>query len=951
MHFEKNKISIDWLRGRVSYVFMCLIFVLVFLRLTVVNVFAEGEAQLSDIATINFDSIINKSDGDKSLLNADPAETVYYGDTLLVNMNWTFKENIQIVKDQQYIFELPDDINFGDKENIPINDDNRGVRVGYCSILDNTVYVWYDEDEFLSNIPEFGKLSFSGSVVADDASNPQEGLKEIYFTDQTKLNINLLKRPVDSDLAIDKHISDAYGKPTDNVYDCTVKVTSTGTNENIYFYDEMYPGMALEEGPYLYTDSNLTQALDSSRYTIDTAVKGSRSIEISIDSLANNETVYVYYKLKVDEKMYTKASANQYIDDNNFIGYYPNHFEGRVPNLAGVKSNQVPEAKEDWADVYPLRASFNKWGYPEDPTLTKGELSWMFVLYGLDDSITSGYIKDILPDNVILDESSVKVAEVLNYYNELEGYVTIEQKIEEGKNVAYFKFSDELIDYLHRYKDRTGSILRISYHTKITEQAGEKATYNNKAEIYFNGSDTPDMITSSDQSFEKPDPLEKYGEYREEIAPNIEYLLHVNPAALDIDEGDDLILVDKMSASYDLIVSTLKINGETADKSMYSFDADSREITFYLKDGKTYVITYEARVNLVPGSQLTAENSINTATLYSPTKEHFTASKKIESMVFQSAASSSAYNNKGMLNVVKHDADDDSIILEGADFSLTRMTVDASGNATEDSSVAAVTKTTNANGEASFINLDRGVVYMLKEDKAPEGYVLDETPTFYTFAGTSMVTPSEVTFEGNTYTVKTAAADKMSYDAYVSNTLKTQSTPAPSNSNGTPDPVVPTNPTDPTTTNGGSANTTNNTNNDTTTTTTTTTDSSKDIVSTTNTTEETSKAQEDTSTTTTQKENALGSDKKNDSTQDTKKDVPNTSETKPSTTVNTSTNTTTPAPGASVPNTTPQTTNSSSRTVRTGDGLNSLIWIILLVSLVGIAILTVLIKYNNKKID
>ena len=915
MHFEKMKNSVDLFRGRVSYVFVCVLFVLVFLCLAVGNVFAEGESQLSDIATITIDSIINKSDGDKSLLGADPVETVYYGDTLLVNMNWTFKENIQIVKDQQYVFALPDDIDFVDRENIPINDDNRGVRVGYCSIIDNTVYVWYDEDEFLSNIPEFGKLSFSGTIIAADSSNPQEGLKEIYFTDQIRLNINLLKRPVDSDLSIYKTISDPYSKPSDNVYDCVVQVISKGTNENIYFYDEMYPGMALEEGPYLYTDSSLTQPLDSSRWTLGTAVKGSRSIELDIDSLSNGEEVFIYYTLKVDEKMYSKATADKYIDDNDLTRFYPNHFEGRVPNLAGVKSSQVPVAKEDWADVYPLRASFNKWGYPEDPTLTKGELSWMLVLYGLDESYTTGYIKDILPDNVVFDENSVVVAEVLNNYNKLEGYVTTRQeKDDQGNNVVYFDFSPELMEYLHRYKDRTGAILRISYHTKITKQADENATYNNKAEIYFNGSTQPDMITSSDQSFEKPDPLEKYAEYKEDYAPNIEYLLHVNPAALDIDDGDDLILVDEMSSTYDLILSTLKINGEIADKSMYTFDSENRKITFYLKDGKTYVITYEARVNLVPGSNLTEENSVNKATLYSPNKQHASVSKGIKSLVFQSAASSSAYNNKGILNIIKHDANDDSVVLSGAEFSLTKMNIDASGNASEDSVVAS--KSTNSNGEISFTNLDRGVVFMLKEDKAPDGYVLDDEPTFYAFAGGNAV-PAEVTYNGTKYTVKTVAADKMSYDAYVSNTLKTQSTPS---TNGNNDPVIPT----------GTGSTTTN-------------DDTNDIVSTTNTTDTTTNNNAEDTTKTPQNENALGSDKKDDGNSDSKKDV-SPSESKPSTSVNTSTNTGTPAPGA--PNT-PQTT-SSSTSVKTGDSINSFICIILLVSLIGIAILTVLIKYNKK---
>ena len=84
----------------------------------------------------------------------------------------------------------------------------------------------------------------------------------------------------------------------------------------------------------------------------------------------------------------------------------------------------------------------------------------MLVLYGLDKHYDNGYIKDYLPENTEVVIDSVQAEEVYNHYNVLPNAVSVETKVEDGKKVAYFNFSPELIKYLEDHNDKDGSLIR-----------------------------------------------------------------------------------------------------------------------------------------------------------------------------------------------------------------------------------------------------------------------------------------------------------------------------------------------------------------------------------------------------------------------------------------------------------------------------------------------------------
>ena len=235
-----------------------------------------------------------------------------------------------------------------------------------------------------------------------------------------------------------------------------------------------------------------------------------------------------------------------------------------------------------------------------------------------------------------------------------------------------------------------------------------------------------------------------------------------------------------MSSSYDLDVSSVKINGESPEEGTFTYDSDSKTMTINLKDSTAYKITYRAKLDLIPGTELSRENSGNTARLTSAEKEFGESATTFNGSVHTSAGSSSSDITKGTLSIVKHDENDVTNVLSGAEFSLDTMSVDSNGNATKASGAATLTQTTNSEGKAVFERIERGKVFMLKETAAPENYVVNDVPKFIAFEKNDVSVPDKVKYEGKEYEVYKVDAVKMSDTVYVPNSKKATPSPTPS---------------------------------------------------------------------------------------------------------------------------------------------------------------------------
>ena len=119
-------------------------------------------------------------------------------------------------------------------------------------------------------------------------------------------------------------------------------------------------------------------------------------------------------------------------------------------------------------------------------------------------------------------------------------------------------------------------------------------------------------------NYTKPEALTKNGKYNNATAPDAEYEIVINPAALDLDPNSDVLyLEDVMSSSYELVAGSINVSPAADD---FAFDASSNKMTFTLKDSTSYKITYSARMTLPLGTDLDSSNSGNDAKLYSKNK-------------------------------------------------------------------------------------------------------------------------------------------------------------------------------------------------------------------------------------------------------------------------------------------------------------------------------------------
>lgn len=762
---------------------------------------AATESSLKDTAksgTFKIGASLTTASGEEDLLDGN-VHDINYGDSIDVEISWEFDNNTPIISGDSFVFLLPTQSN----ETPPVDilffnvdkdiTDEQNNPVGKLDISNNKITVTYTDEQFCKRNEKKGYLSFSGKVGKSDGSETAERDVTFNLDDAVELKLHILPVIPDNSFSVNKEFSDEISADSNgHVYECTIKVTSIADNSDVRVVDDMYPGMSLNSGTLkFYTDAACTTELDTTRLTINNAA--GRNIDATINSMSNGESVYMKYQVTVLNDMYDWNSANAYLQTLGADNIYTNgEYFGRVPNSVRVWSNEIAaeNAIWSWDDIYTLNAGLNKWSNAPENKTQEGLLSWQITLYnivGTDYMQGDVYIIDELPSNTILYNDEVNV---MWGGTEHPDAITVSYPDINDKSKVQFTLSQELIDHL---KSSTNAEALLSYYTKVEQQDIEKEYYKNTATLYYKG--TAFRTSVADMFYTKPDAVDKIGIYEHGTAPNIEYEIYVNPASLDLVQGtDDLTLTDVMSAAYDLIPSTVKVNGQTPSASEFDFNPTTRKLIFKLQDKTAYTITYEARVNLAPGNHLTKENSTNSVNLTANGQTVFTDDCYIDRVVYANSASASSSDNRGSLNIVKHDSSSVTLLLSGAEFTLTEMTLSSGGSVTGSSGTS---KTTGQDGAVSFSDLTRDSVYMLTETKSPDGYDPDTTPRFYVFAGAGKTYPSTVSYNGSSYPLTVIDIDHTSLYEYIGNDQA--ATPVIQNAPATPETSAPSSTMDPVT--------------------------------------------------------------------------------------------------------------------------------------------------------
>ena len=726
--------------------------------------------------------------------------TVTYGDQINVTLDWSFK-NIPdggpvLVPGDSYTYALPTNMSFTHAQGDLLDSGNN--KLGTYDITGSTITITYTDNDFCQvNDNRVGSLLFEGKIVDD--GNGGQTVKTVTVTFPVNQSFNIMMVPPATTAAV--HVSKGFNTidSTHHIYECIIAATSVGDNTNVKLYDFMWPGMHLYKSCEFYRIvNNVKVPLDPSEYTDTSAAPASDTRELSatIGAMSHGEVIYVRYEVEVVPEMYDWDTANDYA--SKFPHLYPNQYGGNVPNRIDISSTEDPTVESAWADIITLRASFGKWEHVPYNDYENGLMGWyvkIYSTYGL--GFSNGYVVDTLPKNSTVVESSIQV---LAGSTVMDNAINLKYDTDtQGNTIVYLTFTKDLMDFLNAAE---GNNAHIYYQTKVNEQTKDVDRYENKAEIFFDG--VSKQKTGADVDYTKPSELKKAVDYSATTAPYAYYSLTVNSAALKLSSDGKLTLIDTMSSSYDLDMSSVKINGKAASSSEFKYDASTRTMTFELNDSTRYDITYRAAVNLMPGSTLDDNNSGNSAKLLASQIEIISTESKLNCEVFKAAGSSSSNVVYSTLNVIKHKDGSTTTTLSGAQFTLTTMSMDKSGNVTTGSEVS---KTTDANGKISFGSLNRSTVYMLTETAAPDGYKKIETPSFYAFAASGSTLPSSIKYNGTNYTLNVIADNKISYDVYIANEAEvsgtsTPTTPAtPSGNQSSTDPK-----TDPSGGNGGQGN-------------------------------------------------------------------------------------------------------------------------------------------------
>ena len=755
---------------------------------------AAGESELVDRAeNVKVTYAINHSNGDQTLYPWEGSElpVVTYGDTLYFELAWNFVNGDNTVSTADvFTYTLPDLVKVADVKEHSILDTNNTV-VGKYSITNNVIKVHYTDDKFCGRDNKNSYITFQGSINMNKNKTQDPADVEVIFPNATKMTFKMKPSDIESEIYVHKMVYSVdpsrvpAGTPDADknyIYRSKIRFTSKGNNDEIVFDDEMWPGMTLYSDPVFYSDVDLENEITGVDYGLQYTLPGGTTIHAKIPHMGNLDQIWVSYLVKIDPAMYSMDTANEYLKDHDPKEYYPNRkYTGKVSNKATVTSKDDPVGYHSWGSVYTIGGGIDKWANPSKHKTDEGKLNWEITLNSIKrPNYSEGYLIDILPPNVSLvnDKVDPVVVRDVNTYNIIEDAVDIKvTSLDDGSTQVRYDFKENLLKHLKTSEETKAVII---YYTKIDRQEEASKTYTNKASVYYNKGTDPVMEVEASDTYIKPNALEKDHNYTRITAPNAEFTVEVNSAALDLDpDVEDLILEDTMSDSYSLVVDSVLINGEKPEKGVFEYIPESRLMRFNLKDSTAYKIEYEARVTLKKDSALTSGtdgNSKNDVKLYAvkPGTYSEKISHSFDSVVFSSSAGASS-DEKATLNITKYKEGEISTVLNGAEFTLTKMNGTSDVTASTQT-VKAVTGGDDGTGEAGtavFGGLERGVVYMLEETKAPENYVLDSTPKFYAFAKAGTTLPSTITYENKSYTLNSVDDSKSINDDYISNARKT----------------------------------------------------------------------------------------------------------------------------------------------------------------------------------
>ena len=737
------------------------------------EVMAEGTALQDSAAITLVDIYVGDGNGNNvSLVGTNPPSVTYNADYIYVDLEWAFPDGPGVVSPgQSFTYALPDSISFNSASDTLRRN---GKDVGRFDVSEHSITITYFNDangiEFCNGNDRISELTFSGQVIGDVTNaNLPASITASFPGVANPVTINMDIPTTQTSLEVNK--DDCTEIDANNHrYQYNAYVISHGTNNEVVISDWPSAGQDIDTATFgIFTDEAGNNPYTGT-YTM--AYLTNTGFRFTVDSMADGEKIYIRYQVTIRPELYDPNGDRSFIGNSYGVAGY----HGNVSNTFEAVSNTSPAAV-DYYDIGTYAVKINK--YHADNIVDDGLIGWDIYIYKFDYDISDLYVIDTLPANTVFAAQGFSVTGGDDYTN------LVQYEVLPNNQVRIDLNDPAIINYL---RNTSGANVHIKYYVKVTQQETTRAVYVNNAKLYGNGGQIDEA--TADAAFEMPPVIEKTGRYDTATAPNALFTITVNPLALNVDTTDShdtLTLVDTFPETYDLQVASVVISrddGGALTTESYTYDENTKILTLTLRDQTAYTITYRGTVNRRVGTQLDQNNSNNTIAI-DGILPVIADGYYFHCVVVRSAGSASSTNpNAAMLNVIKHEEGDTTAVLQGAQFTLTAMTIGSSNTLTAG---AAVVQTTDANGTAYF-EVDRERIYMLTETLAPTGYELNEDIYFYAFADTNSTLPATVTYNGQTYTVTIIESDRVSRDVYFADEAATVNIVDP-----TP-PATPTNP-------------------------------------------------------------------------------------------------------------------------------------------------------------
>ncbi|MBR3238142.1 MAG: Cna B-type domain-containing protein [Oscillospiraceae bacterium] len=321
----------------------------------------------------------------------------------------------------------------------------------------------------------------------------------------------------------------------------------------------------------------------------------------------------------------------------------------------------------------------------------------------------------------------------------------------------------EIIDYFDSTDTSTyslnlnGASVEIGYEAKLTDAeilrlqnlgTNVPQIYNNTVTVTqgddASGSDDVEWDYTWNNGLKKEDITDAHYAQMASKPPILWYKVSINPDARTMNNGNNLIMVDKIPTAMELNLGTVEVkdaNGDVVSEAKVSYDGITRELTVRVPDGKACYVTFNATIeNPKLDEAVSYTNSVKLK------GESTWTDTVTETHTVTTLSGTVDYTIDRGFFIEKVDGNNITLKLPGAEFTLYKASFPALSYLEQvytdyanyendkdsvnydltpfvlnpDDDTHPVVKTADTNGRVSFEHLDIGHLYYWVETKTPD---------------------------------------------------------------------------------------------------------------------------------------------------------------------------------------------------------------------------------------